>query len=137
MDPAHRVAAASIMHESNSFSKEPTHLSDFTFRAGSDRYSTLCAWAANRNEVAGFLDGAAEKGFAILPIVYAVATPSGPVSAKAFEELAGMLIQGLRSASPFDGVLLALHGAMFSETYPHADEELVRRVRREIGSDVP
>src|SRR5262249_27086902 len=40
-------------------------------------------------------------------------------------------------ASPFDGVLLALHGAMFSETYPHADEELVRRVRGEIGSRIP
>ena len=95
MDRAHRVAAASIMHESNSFSKEPTHISDFTFRRGFDRDSTLSAWAANRNEVAGFLDGAAEAGFAILPIVYAVATPSGPVSAETFEELAGGLIQGI------------------------------------------
>jgi microcystin degradation protein MlrC len=137
MDHAHRVAAASIMHESNSFSKEPTRLSDFNFRSGSDRNSTLTAWAANRNEVAGFLDGAVEVGFEILPIVYAVATPSGPVSAETFEELAGVLVQGLRSASPFDGVLLALHGAMFSETYPHADEELVRRVRSEIGPGAP
>ena len=125
------------MHESNSFSKEPTRLSHFTFRGGSDRNSTLSEWSANRNEVAGFVDGAAEAGFAILPIVYAVATPSGPVSAETFEELARRLLHGLRSASPFDGVLLALHGAMFSETYPRADEELVRRVRGEIGPRIP
>jgi microcystin degradation protein MlrC len=137
MDHALRVAAASIMHESNSFSKEPTQLSDFTFRSGSNRDSTLSAWAANRNEVAGFLDGAAELGFAILPIVYAVATPSGPVSAEAFGGLADILLQGLRAANPFDGVLLALHGAMYSETYAHADEELVRRVRSEIGLGIP
>src|SRR3981081_4435723 len=127
-----RIAAASIMHESNSFCKDVTQLSDFIFRE-----ATLAAWGANRNEVAGFLDGAIEAGFEIVPGLYAVATPSGPVAADAFEELARCSLEALRAAAPFDGVMLALHGAMYSETYPHADEEIVRRVREQIGPGKP
>ena len=37
----------------------------------------------------------------------------------------------------FDGVLLALHGAMYSDAFPHADEEIARRVRKAIGPNVP
>jgi microcystin degradation protein MlrC len=36
-----------------------------------------------------------------------------------------------------DGILLALHGAMYTEEFPQADEEIVRRVRAAFGRDIP
>ena len=35
------------------------------------------------------------------------------------------------------GLLLALHGAMVSEEFPHADEEIVRRIRTAFGLAFP
>ena len=32
---------------------------------------------------------------------------------------------------------LALHGAMYTEEFPHGDEEIVRRVRAALGPEVP
>ena len=54
-----------------------------------------------------------------------------------FEELCKRLIDGLTSIEGLDGVLLALHGAMYSQEFPHADEEIARRVRNAIGPNVP
>jgi microcystin degradation protein MlrC len=54
-----------------------------------------------------------------------------------FEELWNGLGGRLRVASPLDGVLLSLHGAMVSATFPDADGELLRRVRSIVGATVP
>lgn len=131
------VAIASIMHESNSFNREPTSLADFRFRQGSNNESTLADWAQGNTEVAGFVEQGMKAGFEMAPLLYAGATPSGPVTAEAFEELCSRLEQGLAAQKPLDGILLALHGAMYTEQFPHADEEVIRRVRRAVGSAVP
>lgn len=122
-----RIAIGSIMHESNSFNVEPTTLSDFRMREGD--------WATGNSEVAGFIEEGARRGFEIVPSIYAAAAPKGPVTSHAFEELTARLFQSLNNS--LDGVLLALHGAMFTEEFPHADEEIVRRVRAAVGRDVP
>ena len=115
------VAIASIMHESNSFNPDATTLSDFEFRFCDTVAETLRNWSAGDTEVAGMVDESARAGFEIVPILYASATPKGPVAAEAFEELCSRLINGLSEIKRIDGVLLALHGAMFSDTFPHAD----------------
>ncbi len=122
-----KIAIGSIMHESNSFNAEPTTLSDFRFREGD--------WATGNSEVAGFLEEAARRGFEIVPAIYAVAGPKGPVTSPAFEELTARLLPSMSKS--LDGVLLALHGAMVTEEFPQADEEIVRRVRTAIGPDIP
>lgn len=118
------------MHESNSFNTELTRLCDFEFRAPE-------SWHANDDEVAGFLDGAAMNDFELVPAIYAVATPGGPVTAEAFETLNDRLLQTIRQVRRFDGILLALHGAMYTETFPHADQEIVQRLRAEVGREMP
>jgi microcystin degradation protein MlrC len=85
----------------------------------------------------GFVAGAAAQGFALVPILSVWATPSGPVTREAFEELTGRLVAGLCEAAPLDGVLLALHGAMVSEEHEDGDGEILRRVRAEVGPEVP
>lgn len=129
-----RIAVAGFSHESNSFSRMPTRLEDFGLRQGA---AVLEHYADTFHEVAGYIAGAEEHGFEIHPILTAGATPAGPVTAETYEDIVGRILQGLREAPPLDGVLLELHGAMVSEAFPQADGETVRRVREQMGPDVP
>lgn len=132
-----KIAVGSIMHESNSFNAEPTTLSDFRLRCGPDDETTLRDWATGHSEVAGIVEEGSKTGFDLIPTIYANATPKGPVTAEAFEELTGRLVRSLEAINNLDGVLLALHGAMYTEEFPQADEEIVRRVRAAVGTSVP
>jgi microcystin degradation protein MlrC len=126
------VAVASLMHESNSFNPAHTPIEEFHVEE-----RCLERWAQGSTEVAGFLKGAEACGLRSVPVFYAVATPGGPVQESAYEKLVGCLLSSLAASAPYDGVYLALHGAMVAEHIPHADEEIVRRVREQIGADLP
>jgi microcystin degradation protein MlrC len=132
-----KIAIGSIMHESNSFNAEPTILSDFHLREAEDARATLNDWAVGNSEVAGFVEEGRRRGFDLIPTIYAGATPKGPVASDAFEELTTRLVQHMREIEDLDGVLLALHGAMYTEEFPQADEEIVRRVRAALGPSIP
>ncbi len=132
-----KIAIGSIMHESNSFNAEPTSMSDFRMREAQDVQATLSDWATGNSEVAGFVEEGRRRGFDLIPTMYAAAAPKGPVASGAFEELTARLIQSMREPEGLDGILLALHGAMYTEEFPQADEEIVRRLRAALGPDVP
>ncbi|MDP6982439.1 MAG: M81 family metallopeptidase, partial [Candidatus Latescibacteria bacterium] len=53
------------------------------------------------------------------------------------ETLVGRILTGLADLGPVDGVLLALHGAMVVEGIGHGDAETVRRVREQVGDQIP
>ena len=131
------VGVGYLIHESNSFNAEPTTLAEFRFREGPDLKSTLELWSIGHTEAAGFVEGAAAAGYDIVPAIHAVATPKGAVTSEAFEALTARLIEGLRAIPHMDGILLALHGAMYTEEFPQADEEIVRRVRAAFGREIP
>jgi microcystin degradation protein MlrC len=132
-----RVAVASIMHESNSFNPAKTELVDFRFVAADSPSATLERWAADYNEVAGFIARGRQEGFILLPVLQAGATPKGPVSKEAFETLTSRLLAGLDTAKPFDAIYLALHGALYSDEFPQGDEEIIRRVRERFPKPMP
>ena len=131
------VGTAYFIHESNSFNAEPTTLADFRFREGADAASALEQWSVGHTEAAGFVEGAAEAGFDLAPTIYTSAVPKGAVSEEAFETICARLIGGLRAIPRMDGILLALHGAMYTEAHPQGDEEVVRRVRAAFGREIP
>lgn len=125
-----KIAIGSIMHESNSFNREPTGLSDFHLREG-----PLQNWASGNSEVAGFIQEGGRLGLDLIPTIYASANPKGPVTPEAFEALTTRLIEAL--PKDLDAILLALHGAMYTEEFPQGDEEIVRRVRASVGPHLP
>lgn len=129
-----RIAIAGLLHESNTFASQTTDAAQFRVHTGED---LLQYYADTHHEIAGFISGAAEQDFEPVPLLAAEATPSGTVTAEAYEELAGVIVEQLRSTPSIDGVLLALHGAMVSERYPQADAESVRRVREVVGGGCP
>ncbi|HEX4607602.1 MAG TPA: M81 family metallopeptidase [Urbifossiella sp.] len=131
-----RIAVGGFMHESNTFSTAPADLD--RFREGSLTYGAALVpvWREAHHEVGGFLEGADRYGYDVVPLAMAWATPSGPVTDAFFEHAADALVTGVRMARP-DGVLVALHGAMVTPTYPDADAELLRRLRAAVGPGVP
>ena len=132
--PRPRIAVGGIMHESNSFYPAPTRLKDFRVFRGPE---IAAQFAASKSELAGYLEGANRFGFEVYPTLFAEATPAGPVTAEALDRLTGELIERMKGAPKLDGVLLALHGAMVSEKFPHGDAEVARRVRQAFGPKFP
>jgi microcystin degradation protein MlrC len=132
-----RIAVGGIYHESNTFFKQPMTIERFAegqFHRGEDISKN---WAGTGSEMAGFLEGARNFGFEVVPTLMAWGMPSGALTDETFEALAGELIERLKAAAPLDGVLLSLHGAMVANSYLDADGELLRRVRGAIGPSRP
>ncbi len=135
--PRFRVAVGGIMHESNSFNPALTNLSDFRVEDAEQNSQLLSEWRKLNSELSGFVQGAEKAGITLRPVLVANATPKGPVSRNAFENLTSKFLERLKAEGSLDGLLLALHGAMVSEEFPHADEEIVRRIRTAFGPAFP
>lgn len=58
-------------------------------------------------------------------------------SRASFEHFMGIILADLRAKGPFDGVHLALHGAMAVRDVQRPEAEIARRVREVVGPDVP
>ena len=87
--------------------------------------------------MAGFLAAAETLGFEAVPLIFAGTDPCGLITAEAFDAIVGELIDLLRERGPWDGVLLANHGAAVAANYHDVDGEVARRVRAVVGPDVP
>ena len=80
--------------------------------------------------ITGFSDAALAAGHELVPLVWANACPSGPVTRDAFERIAAMILEALAAGGPLDGLFLDLHGAMVTEHLPDGEGELLRRLRQ-------
>jgi microcystin degradation protein MlrC len=131
------IAIGGIMHESNTFSNVPTDRAAFESGRLIFDNDILDIWGEAHHEVGGFIEGASAYGWDLHPTLMAAATPAGRVTDEAFNEIVTELIQRIQSVPNLDGVLLALHGAMVVESYPDGDGEVLRRMRRALGTDFP
>ena len=132
-----RIAVGGIYHESNTFFSQPMTMERFAekdFHIGAD---ILEHWRNTCSEISGFIEGAQQFNFELVPTVMAWGMPSGALTSETYETLNGMLLNRLEEAKPLDGVLLSLHGAMVSEDFPDGDGEILRRVRQAIGPETP
>lgn len=132
-----RIAVAGISHESNSFFPSKTVLSDFERTSGASAEETLRGWAKSKSTVSGYVEGAQRYGLELYPTVVAEAAPKGIVTDEAFNTLMDEMIKQLKAAPKLDGLLVANHGAMVVESYPHGDAEVVRRLRQALGPALP
>jgi microcystin degradation protein MlrC len=136
-----RIAVAGFQHETNSFSPAPA---DFASFSRTTSWPGLTTGERVRDvtrgmnlAIAGFLETATARGHDAVPLLWANATPSGPVTDDAFERITAILLEGLRANGPWDAVFLDLHGAMVTESHLDGESEILRRVRLVVGSDVP
>lgn len=131
-----RIAVGGISHESDSFSPTPTRLADFGWPAVRDA-DFLPLHEKASTTIAGYMEGARRYGLDLVPAMFAQATPGGPLTRETFDTLSAALIDRIRALGKIDGLLLALHGAMVADGYPHGDAELVKRIRAALGERLP
>ncbi|MBU6286741.1 MAG: M81 family metallopeptidase [Chloroflexota bacterium] len=132
-----RLAMVGIAHETNTYSDVPADLAAFE-ADGILRGSEIVAMHATASTtVAGFLEAGTAPGVEVVPLLYTSTGPCGTITADAFETIVGEMIALIRDGGPWDGVLLAQHGAAVSVDFPDADGEVAARVRSLVGPDMP
>lgn len=139
-----RIFVAGFQHETNTFAPSPADWAAFERGSSYPPYSRGAAMlellAPGSLPAAGFIDVARERGWTLVPSVWAGATPSAHVTREAFERIAGDLVEDLRAAihgGPLDGMLLDLHGAAVAEHVDDAEGELLQRIRAVAGPTLP
>ena len=133
-----RVATLGFHHESNTFAPVPASLEQF-LASGPDVGDGLVAkYAESQATLAGFIEAAAaDADVELVPLVYFDLNPMGTITAEALEAISARLLSALDENGPWDAILLALHGAAASEIHRDADGEVLERVRRLVGAEVP
>lgn len=121
------------MHETHSFSVEPTTLDSFVTCRG----DACLRYAGTNDSLGGVIDACRARGVDLALTLYAKGGATGVPSRQTFVALAGELLERIAAALPADGIVLTLHGAMLAEGYPDAEGEIVRRVRALVGRRVP
>lgn len=135
-----RIAVAEFSHETCTFCPDLTTIDRLEpyVRRGQDVLKQVRGIPGYLN---GFLVAAEqEPDVELLPIIRVGMAP-GPYTSwfepDCFEKYTGEIVEGLGQMGKVDGVLLALHGAMAVTGVPKPEAEVVRRVRRVVGADVP
>ncbi len=135
-----RIAVGGFLHESHSFAPMPTRYADFLHPGGYpglvQGLPMLDAMRGSAAAAAGAIAAVEAGGDTVVPLLWCLASPAGPVQAEAFERIAALMGAAMAQAGPLDGVFLDLHGAALAEGAPDAEGELLRRLRA-IGGAVP
>ncbi len=134
---AKRILIAQAKHETNTFSNLPTDLQAYANRML--RYGDAIPGAVRGTniELAGVLEVAEREGWALTFSVAADATPSGKLTADCWTHLKQTILNTLEQKGPFDGILLALHGAMVTETTEDGEGDLLGEIRARVGPALP
>jgi microcystin degradation protein MlrC len=134
-----RIAIGGFQHETNSFVLPRTDFAYFAShrdRPPLVRGLDVLEWLAGTSfALAGFMR--AMDAHDLVPLLWTSGGAGGPVTADAFERVAGEMVGRLSEAMPVDAVYLDLHGAMVTERFEDGEGELLRRIRDVLGPDVP
>ena len=136
-----RLAVASFSHETCTFCPRPTTVEAFERVGVLHGREVLEAHRGIPSYINGFIKAAEEEDDVELVGIIAASRSWGGSSGswltrECFDRYSLGIAEGLRSGGPFDGVLLALHGAMAAEGCLKPEAEIVRRARAAVG-DVP
>jgi microcystin degradation protein MlrC len=133
-----RIAVGAFLHETNTFAPTKATYDAFmhwpTMARGGD--APRVKHTVNVG-LAGFVERAEANGWEIVSTVACSASPSAHVTEDAFERIVKVMIEGIAAAGPLDAVYLDLHGAMVTEHFDDGEGEILARVRKAIGNDLP
>src|SRR3954463_14264976 len=136
-----RIAVGGFLHETNTFAPTKATYDAFIHGGGFPRMELGDGVLKNVRRInvglAGFIEVAEAEGWDLVPTIFAAGKPRAPVTKDAFERIAKTMIDGLASAGPIDAVYLDLHGAMVTEHHDDGEGEILARVRKVIGPDLP
>lgn len=131
-----RILSAEISHETNTFSILPTTIPLYQARRYYRGQEIRKALAGTSTEIGAHLDAAKKYGWVLAQPIAAAATPGGKTPARDWDRLRGAVVEACQEG-PFDGVLLALHGAMVTEDQDDAEGDLLCHLRERLGPNIP
>jgi microcystin degradation protein MlrC len=134
-----RILVAGFEHETNTFAPSKAGYDNFVRGEGNPamaRGPQLLALRSVNLGLGGILEAAQAAGHDVIPVIWAGASPSAQVTRDAYERIAGEIV-GAAARGGFDAIHLDLHGAMVAEHFDDGEGELLRRLRAEVGPDIP
>src|ERR1700694_973640 len=136
-----RIAVGGFLHETNTFAPTKATYDDFVHGGGwptmADGADVLKTMRNINVGLAGFIKQADTQGWEMVPTISCGASPSAHVTRDAYERIVKVMIDGIKAAGPLDAVYLDLHGAMVTEHLDDGEGEILARMRKVIGNDVP
>ncbi len=129
-----RLFSATLATETNTFSPLPTSLEAYKelvfFRPGehpndAPRMCTATLIVARQR--------ARSEGYTLIEGSCFAASPAGTTNRADYEFMRDEILQQIGTATPLDGVLLGLHGAMVAHGYDDVEGDIVERVREIVG----
>jgi len=133
-----RIGVATFAHETCTFCPRPTGIAEWEFYGPPERDdAVLDAGPYIRGFVSQMREFEGVELVGLLSPRDAVGGSSGSwITTEAFDKYTGGIVTDLEEQGPFDGVFLALHGAMAVTGVPRPEAEIARRVRAAVG-DIP
>lgn len=135
-----RVLVAGYQHETNTFA--PTRADWAAFNRG-DAFPAFVHGRAMLDQmrgvnmaIGGFIDAARTFGWQLVPSSWCGAIPSAHVTEEAFERISASILDDVARGG-FEAIYLDLHGAAVAEHIDDTEGELIARIRRVVGADVP
>ena len=128
-----RIAIASLMQESNTFSTVITRYEDFNPVFGP---AALERHRGKLTEMGGFIDALSRARHAIVPLCAAWAITANRTRRADFTRLVDEFSGRLARVRP-DGLLLAMHGAQTTEGVDDVEGYVLTRAREIVGPDLP
>jgi len=136
-----RIAVGAFLHETNTFAPTKATYADFVHGGGWPAMATgagvLKVMRNINSGLAGFVGQAEANGWEMVPTISCGASPSAHVTTDAFERIVKVLLDGIAAAGQLDAVYLDLHGAMVTEHLDDGEGEILARVRKVVGKQLP
>jgi microcystin degradation protein MlrC len=136
-----RIAVGGFLHETNTFAPTKATYADFVHGGGwpsmTQGNDVLKTMRGINVGLAGFIESAEARGWTLVPTIACAASPSAHVTEDAFERIVKVMLEGIAHAGALDAVYLDLHGAMVTEHLDDGEGEILARVRKAIGPDLP
>ena len=132
-----KVALVGIVHESNTFLQTPTSLNDFTKGHLIFGEEIREEYSEAFHELGGMLEILDDSDIEAVPLMFAEATPGGIVKSETLDYLYKKLETEVIDKGPFDGILIAAHGAAVSEMHPDMDGWWLQKLRHLVGDENP
>src|SRR5256714_9114515 len=136
-----RIAVGGFLHETNTFAPTKATYDDFVHGGGwpamAQGTDVLRVMRNINIGLAGFVGQAEALGWEMVPTISCGATPSAHVTRDAYERIVKVMVEGIAAAGRLDAVYLDLHGAMVTDHLDDGEGEILARVRKVIGKNLP
>ena len=132
-----KIAIASFEYEGNSLSEKKDGLEFFknsTLAFGNDLLDIV---KNQKIAISAAVDVINKNNCEVEPILIAKAGSGGRVAIDFYNEIKKTILDYLKENLPFDGIFLALHGAMICENLDDPEGDLLQSIKKIVGHSIP